>query len=55
MLLMNKKKYIIINKFLKNRDAIIHDKWLIEEKAKNFRKEIWFIPKNLLIIEEKND
>lgn len=26
--------------------ATIHPKWLIEEKAINFRKEVWFKPPN---------
>lgn len=32
---------------------IIHPKWLIEEKAINFRRDLWFSPPNLPKIIEK--
>lgn len=49
-----KIKYVIHNNSLFIIAKSIHPKWLIEEKAINLRKEVWFNPPNApIIIENK--
>lgn len=47
------KKYNNQNKLFINIEEIIHPKWLIEEYASNFRKDVWFKPPIAPIIAER--